>query len=306
MTEITASAVKDLRERTGAGMMDAKKALVECNGDIEAAIDLLRKKGLAKAAKKSGRTAAEGLVALCVAADNKSGVVVEINAETDFVARNDQFQEFCGTVAKLATGADTIEALAGLPYGNGKTVQEKLTENIATIGENMSLRRLAKLSTQNGVVAGYMHGATAPNMGKIGVLVCLEGQGDTAKLQELAKKIAMHVAAANPEYLSIADVPSEALDREKSVLREQAAQSGKPADVIEKMMEGRIRKFYEEVVLLEQIFIMDGETKISKLVEKEAPGCVLKSYLRYQLGAGIEKEESDFAAEVAKMTGTAA
>lgn len=305
MAEITASAVKDLRERTGAGMMDAKKALVETNGDMEAAVDLLRTKGLAKAAKKASRTAAEGLVSLSIAQDGKSGVLVEVNAETDFVARNEQFQEFCGKVGTLGHGVGTIEELSAVQYGNGKTVTEVLTENIATIGENMSMRRIGKLSVAQGAVAGYMHNATATNMGKIGVLVAIEGAGDTAKLQELGKKIAMHVAAANPQYFAIADVGAEALEREKSVLREQAAQSGKPADVIEKMMEGRIRKFYEEVVLLEQIFIMDGETKIAKLVEKEAPGCKLSGYLRFQVGEGIEKEESDFAAEVAKMTGTA-
>lgn len=305
MAEITASAVKELRDRTGAGMMDAKKALVETAGDMEAAIDLLRKKGLAKAAKKSGRTAAEGLVALALSDDRKTGVVVEVNAETDFVARNDQFQEFCGAVGKLALSVVTLEELTASHYGDGKTVTEKLTENIATIGENMSLRRLGRQHVQAGAVAGYMHNATATNMGKIGVLVAIEGPGDAAKIQELGKKIAMHVAAANPEFLSIADVSAESLEREKGVLREQAAQSGKPAEVVEKMIEGRIRKFYEEVVLLEQIFIMDGETKIANLIEKEAPGCKLTGYLRYMVGEGIEKEESDFAAEVAKMTATA-
>lgn len=301
MTEITASSVKDLRERTGAGMMDAKKALVECNGNMEEAVDYLRKKGLAKAAKKSGRTAAEGLVAMAVAADGKSAAVVEVNSETDFVSRNEQFQQFCAKVGALALGADTVDALNAAPYGNGKSVAEQLTENIATIGENMTLRRMNKLSVANGCVAGYVHNAAAPGMGKIGVLVALEGAGDTAKLQELAKKIAMHVAAANPEFLSVASVAPEALEREKNVLREQAAQSGKPADVVEKMIEGRIRKYYEEVVLMEQIFIMDGETKIAKLVEQDAPGCKLAAYTRFQLGEGIEREEVDFAAEVAKV-----
>lgn len=301
MTEITASNVKDLRDRTGAGMMDAKKALVECNGNMEEAVDYLRKKGLAKAAKKSGRTAAEGLVAMAVAADGKSAAVVEVNSETDFVSRNEQFQQFCAKVGTLALGAANLDALAGAAYGNGKTVSEQLTENIATIGENMSLRRMHKLSVANGCVAGYVHNAAAPGMGKIGVLVALEGAGDTAKLQEIAKKIAMHVAAANPEFLTVASVAPEALEREKNVLRDQAAQSGKPADVVEKMIEGRIRKYYEEVVLMEQIFIMDGETKISKLVEAEAPGCKLAAYTRFQLGEGIEREEVDFAAEVAKV-----
>ena len=306
MAEITASAVKELRERTGAGMMDAKKALVECNGDMEQAIDYLRKKGLAKAAKKSSRTAAEGLVTLGLSQDAKAGAVVEINAETDFVARNDQFQAFCDVVGKLALDVDGIDALAAAPYGNGKSVSEQLTENIATIGENMSLRRMTKLSVASGAVAGYVHNAIAANKGKIGVLVAIEGPGEAAKLQDLGKKIAMHVAAANPQFLNIAAVDPQTLEREKSVLREQAASSGKPADVIEKMIEGRIRKFYEEVVLLEQIFIMDGETKVSKLIEQEAPGCTLAGYVRFQLGEGIEKEESNFAEEVAKMTGTAA
>ena len=305
MAEITASAVKELRERTGAGMMDAKHALVECGGDMEAAIDYLRKKGLAKAAKKAGRTAAEGLVALAVSGDHRSAAVVEINSETDFVARNAQFQEFCKAVSGVALSVSDMDALSAAPYGNGKSVADQLTANVATIGEHMALRRMAKLSVSSGAVAGYIHNAVVPGMGKIGVLVALEGSADAAKLSELGKKIAMHVAAANPEFLSVADVAPEALEREKSVLREQALASGKPADVVEKMIEGRIRKYYEEVVLLEQIFIMDGETKIGKLIEKDAPGCKLAAYVRFQLGEGIEKEESDFAAEVAKMTGTA-
>lgn len=298
MTEITASAVKDLRDRTGAGMMDAKKALVECNGDIEAAIDLLRKKGLAKAAKKSGRTAAEGLVAMATSGDNKCAAVVEINAETDFVARNDTFQAFCAKVGTLALNVDNIEALAAAAYGDGKTVQEKLTENISTIGENMALRRCTRLSVSSGAVAGYIHNQVVPGLGKIGVLVALEG-ADTAKCLELGKKVAMHIAAANPEFQNIASVSADKLEREKSVLREQAASSGKPADVVEKMIEGRIRKYYEEVVLTEQIFVMDGETKISKLIEQA--GATLKGFVRFQLGDGIEKEETDFAAEVAKV-----
>jgi elongation factor Ts len=301
MTEITAASVKELRDRTGAGMMDAKKALVECQGNMEEAIDYLRKKGLAKAAKKSGRTAAEGLVSLALSADGKAGAVVEVNAETDFVARNDQFQDFCIDVAAIALKVADIETLAATKLDDGKTVQEQLTENIATIGENMSLRRMNKLTVGQGAVAGYVHNAAAPNMGKIGVLVAIEGAGDTAKLQELGKKIAMHIAAANPEFLAIANVSAESLEREKNVLRDQAKASGKPADVVEKMIEGRIRKFYEEVVLLEQIFIMDGETKISKLIEAEAPGCKLAAYTRFQLGEGIAVEEVDFAAEVAKV-----
>ncbi len=301
MTEITASAVKELRDRTGAGMMDAKKALVECNGDIESAIDMLRKKGLAKAAKKAGRTAAEGLVSMAVSVDGKIGALVEVNAETDFVSRNEQFQAYCAQVSQLALQADTIDTLSAMPYGDGKSVAERLTENIATIGENMALRRMIKFAVTNGYVSGYIHNAAAPGMGKIGVLVALEGAADTAALQELGKKIAMHIAAANPEFLSVDAVSADALEREKSVLREQASASGKPADVVEKMIEGRIRKYYEEVVLLEQIFVIDGETKISKLIEQTAPGVKLASYARFQLGDGIEREENDFAAEVAKV-----
>lgn len=301
MTEITASSVKDLRDRTGAGMMDAKKALVECNGNMEEAVDYLRKKGLAKAAKKSGRTAAEGLVALAIANDQKTAAVVEVNAETDFVARNDQFQAFCAVTAKAALNVADVTALGAATYGNGKTIAEQLTENIATIGENMTLRRMAKLTVGQGVIATYMHNAAAPNMGKIGVLVALEGTADATKLADLGKKIAMHIAAANPEFQTIADVTPAAIEREKNVLRDQALQSGKPADVVEKMIDGRIRKYYEEVVLMEQVFVMDGETKIAKLIEREAPGTKLAAFVRYQLGDGIVVEETDFAAEVAKV-----
>lgn len=304
MADITASMVKDLREKTGAGMMDAKKALVEVGGDMEAAVDWLRKKGLATAAKKSGRTAAEGLVA--VALGGKKAAVLEVNAETDFVARNDQFQGFVVKAAELALEAKSdIAALANVAFEAGKTVQEKLTNLIATIGENMSLRRTQALEVKDGVVVGYIHNAISPGLGKIGVLVALESTGDKAKLEALGKQLAMHVAAANPQFLSSAAVTAAAVEREKNVIRETAKASGKPDDIIEKMLEGRMRKFYEEICLLDQVFVMDGETKISKVLENSAKDVgapvVLAGYVRYQLGEGIEKEATDFAAEVAAV-----
>ena len=304
MAEITGAMVKDLREKTGAGMMDCKKALVETQGDMEAALDWLRKKGLSAAAKKAGRVAAEGLVA--VAATGTKAAVVEVNAETDFVARNDQFQAFALQAAKIAleTGA-TTEALQAAAYPNGGTVQEVLTNLVATIGENMNIRRTAQLSVSQGVVASYVHNALAPNLGKIGVLVALESSADVAKLQELGKQIAMHVAAARPDALSIADVDTKALERERNVLADQARASGKPEAIIEKMVEGRLRKYYEEVVLLEQIYVVDGENRIAQVVENAAKalGAPIKltGFVRYHLGEGIEKQQDDFAAEVAKM-----
>jgi elongation factor Ts len=307
MAEITAALVKELREKTGAGMMDCKKALNETAGDVEAAIDWLRKKGLAAAAKKAGRVAAEGLVA--IASAGTKGVAVEINAETDFVGRNDQFQGFVSGVAQvaLAKGAD-VEVLKAAEFpGAGKSVAEQLTALIATIGENMNLRRAIVLEVSQGVVAGYMHSATAPGLGKIGVLVALESAGDTAKLEALGKQIAMHVAAANPLFLDSASVDKAALERETAVLTEQAKASGKPAEVIEKMVQGRIRKYYEEVCLLDQVFVIDQENKISKVVEnlaKELGAPVkLTAFARFALGEGIEKEEKDFAAEVAAQLG---
>jgi elongation factor Ts len=307
MAEITASLVKDLREKTGAGMMDCKKALSETAGDLEAAVDWLRKKGLAAAAKKAGRVAAEGLVGV-VAAGTK-GVVVEVNAETDFVSRNEQFQGFVSTVAAVALdkGAD-VEAIKKAAYpGAGKTVEEQLTALIATIGENMNLRRAAALSVSDGVVASYMHSSIAPGLGKIGCLVALESTGDKAKLAEAGKQIAMHVAAANPLFLDTTSVDPAALDRERAVLKEQAAASGKPANVIEKMVEGRVRKYYEEVCLLEQIFVIDQETKIAKVVEnlgKQLGTAVkLTGFVRFALGEGIDKGDKDFAAEVAAQLG---
>lgn len=308
MAEITAQMVKDLRDSTSAGMMDCKKALTETNGDMEAAVDWLRKKGLSAAAKKSGRVAAEGLVA--VATSGKSAVAVEVNAETDFVARNDAFQAFAMNASKVAleTGVADIEALKGKDYpATGRNVQDELTQIIATIGENMNLRRLAALSVTNGVVASYVHNAIAPNLGKIGVLVALESTADEGKLMALGKQIAMHVAAARPEALNIADVDTKALDRERNVLSDQARASGKPEDIIAKMVEGRLRKYYEEVVLLEQVYVVDGESKIKDVVAKASKDLgaevKLSGFVRYQLGEGIEKAADDFAAEVAKMAG---
>lgn len=302
MAEITASMVKELREKTGAGMMDAKAALVENKGDLEAAIDWLRKKGLAKAAKKSGRTAAEGLVA--VVTECTKGAVVELNSETDFVARNAEFQGFVTQVAKIALNAENVEELAGKDFGNGKSVQESLTDLIAKIGENMSLRRSARLQVSKGAVVGYVHSALADGLGKIGVLVALESDAPDAALQGVGKQIAMHVAAANPDFLDVSSVDPSALEREKDILSEQARASGKPEDIIAKMMEGRVRKYYEEVCLTEQIFVIDGETKISKFLEtagKEAGAPIkITGFVRIQLGEGIEKEQEDFAAEVAK------
>lgn len=304
MAEITAALVKDLREKTGAGMMDCKKALGETNGDMEDAIDWLRKKGLAAAAKKSGRVAAEGLVAL--ATDGVRGAVAEVNAETDFVARNDQFQAYAKKVAEIALGASgDIEKLKSSAWPEGGTVAEKLTNLIATIGENMNLRRTAALSVSDGVVAGYIHSAAAPGLGKIGVLVALEGAGDKAKMAEVGKQIAMHVAAANPSFLTVDSVDASALEREKDVLREQAKATGKPDNIIEKMMEGRVRKYYEEVVLLEQLYVIDGESRIKQVVEKLGKDAgapvALTGFVRFALGEGIEREEKDFAAEVAEQ-----
>ncbi|MBM3548317.1 MAG: elongation factor Ts [Alphaproteobacteria bacterium] len=302
MAEITAALVKELREKTGAGMMDCKKALAETKGDIEEASDWLRKKGLSAAAKKSGRIAAEGLVG--VAAKGTKGAVVEVNAETDFVARNDKFQDFVkqATEIALASGGD-VEALKVAKHPSGKSVADELTNLVATIGENMNLRRSATLSVGQGVVASYMHNALTPGLGRIGVLVALESAGNAAKLQELAHKLSLHVAAANPIATSTAEVPASTVDRERNILTEQAQASGRPPEVIAKMVEGRLRKFYEESVLLEQVFVVDGETKVSKVVEQAAKdaGAPIKvaGFVRYALGEGIEKKQEDFAAEVA-------
>ncbi len=308
MAEVTAQLVKDLREKTGAGMMDCKKALTETSGDMEAAIDWLRKKGLATAAKKSGRVAAEGLVG--VATLGNVGAAVEINAETDFVARNVVFQDFVESAAKIALEVKgDIEALKGKPHpGESRTVSEQLTHLIATIGENMAIRRAAVLAVDAGVVTSYIHTAIRPGLGRIGVLVALQSTGDQEKLLALGKQIAMHVAAANPQFLGIADVDPAVLQREQAIYREKAATSGKPADIIEKMVLGSTRKYYEEVVLTEQAYIMDDKLKVSAAVEKAAKDIgapvVLAGFIRFGLGEGIEKQETDFAAEVAAAAGT--
>jgi len=293
MAEITAALVKALREKTGAGMMDCKKALQESDGEMEAAEDWLRTKGLSAAAKKSGRTASDGLVGLLV--EGNCGVVVEINSETDFVARNETFQGFVTNVTKVALGVGgDLEKLKAADYpGTGRTVAEELTHMIATIGENMSLRRSAGLCAENGVVVGYIHNRLAEGLGKIGVLVALESGADTGKLEALGRQVAMHVAAARPQWLAVTDVDAAALERERHVLSEQARESGKPEEIIAKMVEGRLRKFYEETVLLEQIFVMDNETRIAKVIEKAAKdvgGPVsLGGFIRFELGEGVEK-----------------
>ena len=301
MAEITAALVKDLRERTGAGMMDCKKALTETGADMEAAIDWLRKKGLSAAAKKSGRVAAEGLVG--VASSGTKAAMVEVNAETDFVARNETFQNFVTEVAKvaLAVGED-IEAIKAAPYpGTGRNVGEELTHLVSTIGENMNIRRAKVLSVAQGVVATYMHSAVKPGLGKIGVLAAVEGAGEIDALETLGRQIGMHVAAASPEALDTSAVDPAALEREKAVLTEQARASGKPDNIIEKMVEGRIRKYYEEVVLLEQVWVHDGESRVKAVVKKA--GAELKGFARFKLGDGIEKAAGDFAAEVKAAAG---
>ncbi|MBN9540604.1 MAG: elongation factor Ts [Reyranella sp.] len=303
MAEITAALVKELREKTGAGMMDCKKALNEVQGDLEKAVDWLRTKGLSAASKKAGRIAAEGLVG--VAANGTKGAVIEVNAETDFVGRNEQFQKFVATAAKLAldNGGD-LEKVAATAYpGTGRDVKGELTNLIATIGENMSLRRSAALAVSDGVVVAYTHNAVAPDLGKIGVLVALESTGDKTKLAALGKQFAMHVAATSPQALTVAELDPAAIERERAVLAEKAGQTGKAADIVAKMVEGGLRKFHQEVVLLEQAFVMDGKTKVSKVVEEAAKQVGapvrLAGYLRFALGEGIEKKSEDFAAEVA-------
>ncbi|GAN78563.1 translation elongation factor Ts [Acidisphaera rubrifaciens] len=304
MAEITAALVKDLREKTGAGMMDCKRALTESGGDLEAAIDWLRKKGLSAAAKKSGRVAAEGLIG--VASAPQRAAMVEVNAETDFVARNEAFQAYVSAVAQIALGVgEDIDAIAAAPYpGTGRTVAEELTHLIATVGENMSLRRARVLSVEKGVVATYVHAAQKPGLGKIGVLVAVEADGELAALETLGRQVGMHVAATRPDALDVTGVAPEALERERAVLTEQARASGKPDAVIEKMIDGRIRKYYEEVVLLEQVWVHDGESRVKAVVQKA--GARLTGFARFQLGEGIEKQTGDFAAEVAAAAGTAA
>ncbi len=303
MAEITAALVKDLREKSGAGMMDCKKALSATDGDLDAAIDWLRKKGLSAAAKKSGRVAAEGLIG--VASAPNVAAMVEVNAETDFVARNETFQDFVETVAKIAleTGED-VEAIKAAPFpGAPHNVAEQLTQLVATIGENMNIRRARVMRVESGVVATYVHNALKPGLGKIGVLVALEAPSELDGLEQLGRQVGMHVAATRPDALDVDAVDPAALAREREVLSEQARASGKPEAIIEKMVEGRIRKYYEEVVLLEQVWVHDGESRVRAVVAKS--GAQLIGFDRFQLGEGIEKQVSDFAAEVAATAGIA-
>lgn len=303
MATITASMVKELRDKTGAGMMDCKAALNETRGDTEAAVDWLRAKGLAKAAKKAGRVAAEGLIGL--AADTKAAALVEVNSETDFVARNQKFQEMVTTTASAALNAKgDIDKLADAKYGNStSTVAETIKEMIGAIGENMSLRRAAHLSASNGVVASYMHNQIAPGLGKIGVIVALESTGDPEQLKSFGRQVAMHIAAANPQAVDVESLDKALIERERAVLTEQAKESRKPANVIEKMVEGRLRKFYEEVVLLAQAFVHDPDLTVAKAAAaaEKAAGAPIKitGFYRFALGEGIDRPDSDFAAEVA-------
>lgn len=306
MTQITATLVKTLRERTGAGMMDCKKALTECNADLESSIDWLRKKGLSAASKKAGRVAAEGLVAVSVSGEK--GVVLEVNAETDFVGRNDQFQSFVSSLASHALShGESLESLLASPFpGGSRTCEEELTHLISVIGENMTVRRVAQLSVSKGVVAGYVHNSVSDTLGRIAVIVGVESDAsDKEALTALGRKIAMHVAAANPQSLSIESLDVTLLDREKAVLVEQAKSSGKPESVIEKMVEGRLRKFYEEVVLLEQPFIMDNDKKVKDIISDTAKtlgsDVTVSGYVVFKLGEGIEKKEDDFASEVSNL-----
>ena len=306
MAEITAAMVKELRERTSAGMMDCKKALAETSGDMEAAIDWLRAKGLSAAAKKAGRTASEGLVGVTV--EGNRGAVVEVNSETDFVAKNEIFQDFVRNVAQLALQHGTdVEALGAAQYPEGGTVQEKLTDNIAKIGENQSLRRAAVLEVNQGVVVPYVHTQVAPGLGKIGVLVALESSAASEALQALGKNIAMHVAAANPLALTADDLDPELIERERSIAMEKARESGKPQNIIEKMVEGGLAKFRKENALTSQLFVMDNKTPVAEVVASAAKdagtGIELIGCVRFQLGEGIEKKVDDFAAEVAAASG---
>ena len=300
---VTAAMVKELREKSGAGMMDCKKALNETEGDVDAAVDWLRKKGLSAAAKKSGRVAAEGLIGAVTA--GQKGALIEVNSETDFVARNEAFQGFVTGLAALSlTHEGDLAALVAADFpGSGRTVADELTHNIATIGENMTIRRAEVQAVETGLVVSYVHNASAPGLGKIGVLVALESTGDSGKLEALGKQVAMHIAATAPQSLSIEDLDPTLIDREREVLSDQARASGKPEEIIGKMVEGRLRKFYEEAVLLEQVFVIDNETKVGKVVEKAAAdiGAPVKitGFSRLVLGEGVEREETDFAAEVA-------
>jgi elongation factor Ts len=307
MAEVTASLVKELRDKSGAGMMDCKKALKETDGNLEEAVDWLRTKGLASAAKKAGRVASEGLVG--INSKGTSGAILEVNSETDFVARNDDFQAFVSNITGLAASAGDLDALKAMAYpGEDRNVEEQLTHMIAMVGENLSLRRMSVLNVDSGIIASYMHNAISSDLGKIGVLVALQSDGDADKLKVLGKQLAMHIAAAAPQSVSRDDLDHEIIERERQVLSEQARDSGKPEKIIEKMVEGRIRKFYEEVCLLDQTYVVDGESKISDVLENAAKDIgspvSIKAFDRFALGEGIEKEKEDYASEVAALAGT--
>ena len=310
MAEITAALVKDLREKSGAGMMDCKKALQETNGDMEAAADWLRTKGLSKAAKKSDRAAAEGLVAGKLSADGKTGVLIELNAETDFVSKNDKFQTAAREIADVALTQEGVDAISAAKTSSGETVNDMVTNLIATIGENMRLRRSARLSVDQGAVALYLHNVQGDGVGRMGVLVAMEGAGDAAKLQDVGRKIAMHVAATAPLSLSPDDLDPAVVEKEREIQTQTAMESGKPREIAEKMVEGRIRKWQEEVVLLKQPFVMNPDQTIEQLVAETAKELgspvAVKAFVRFALGEGVEKTQGpDFAAEVASMTGQA-
>ena len=297
MSEITANLVKELREKTGVGMMDCKTALLENNGDIESSIDWLRTKGIAKAAKKEGRIASEGLIA--IEKDESLAAIIEVNSETDFVARNDDFQEVVKILVKLATLSNSLDDLLTKKISvKDLSVKEYITEMIASIGENINLRRMKKITNDNGIISSYIHSQVVDGMGKIGVLVSLESDADKLQLSDLGKKIAMHIAATNPISINIGDIPSDILDREKNILIEEARASGKPEDIIEKMTEGRLKKFYQESVLLEQTFVVDGESKIEEILNSLDKPVVISEFIRMGLGEGIEKKSEDFANEV--------
>jgi elongation factor Ts len=307
MAQISAALVKELREKTGAGMMDCKKALAESDGDLEAASDWLRKKGLSQAQKKAGRTTADGLVGIAFEGD--TGALVEVNAETDFVARNESFQQMVNAIARRAPEAEgDVETLKSFELPTGRTVEDEITNAIGVIGENMTLRRTATLRVEEGVVGGYVHAQVAPGLGKIGVLVGIRSSAtDTAKLADIAKQVAMHVAASTPQSVDVADLDPALVEHERAILVDQAKASGKPDSIIEKMVEGRLRKFYEEVVLNEQMFVIDTDKKVKDFVAEQAEGLgapvAIAGFVKFVLGEGVEKEETDLAAEVAQLAG---
>jgi elongation factor Ts len=302
---VSAALVRDLRERTGVGMMDCKKVLVEANGDFDIALDLLRKKGLAGAAKKAGRLTAEGVAA--IHNRGKDAVVIEMNSETDFVALNEKFQGLVSKIVRVAVDKEDIDSLKSTLLPNGITIADEITENIASIGENLSLRRMDKVKVKEGVIATYVHNSVADDMGKIGVLLAIESSADQSKLITLGKQIAMHIAASSPRFLTSEEISPEVISKEKEIFFEQSRASGKPDNIIEKMVDGRIRKFFEETVLLDQIFVIDGKTRISELLSnasKELGARVsISKFIRYSVGEGIEQEKKNFADEVAAVIG---